>query len=793
MVINYLKIAVRNLIKHKSFTLINLLGLVAGLSSAFVLALIAYQQLSFDAVHEKADRIHLVYKERITPGGTQMVYDTWVPMLEAMKETYPQIEAGTRYFTQPAFVQIGAERYEEPLTFADASLFKMFSISTRQGDAFSQLSNKSGIILSEEAVKRFFGDADAVGKTMHVQLGGVVFDFTVSGILKDVPVNSSIRPDMLVSFENALDLAFVEDAGWGYSFLETYLLLGPQADVEQLESQFPLLVTKVFNEEIATRMKFKLVSLFHYHDQLTNSHRMAYVMLSIAFIIIVIAVVNNINLSTVRSIERLKEIGLRKVLGASRFGLAGQFLGESFVLTTLAYLLALMVVQVFIPVINSLLDVSISLEVLLNPFTVLICLLSLLIIAFASGSFPSLFVARYKLAESIKGKWKTSASGTIFRKGLIVFQFALAGMLLFGTVVIYQQVMFMKNFDTGVRQDQVVVIPTDADNMLDPEAARLKVANMKSELLRQSIITHVSSSNIVPSDDNRSGYTMVRPEGWTEEQPFRIMRSYVDESYFDLYDVRFVQGRNFNDQITATDTLIRNFAIINEAAFKAFGWPDIDGRKIGQRTQVVGVVADHHYHNLSQAVEPMIFTYRPTEEQASIFLSVRFSGSPTEVVDLIQSRWETLDNTRPFTFFFVDKNFEQQYHAEDRNLKIITWFSGLAIAIACMGLLGLISFSIEQKTKEIGIRKVLGSSVLQILVLLNREFVVLIGISFVIALPVATLVLSRWLQDFAVRVSIHWFWYVPVVIVAMVMAFVVTGWKAWRAAIVNPINSLRSE
>jgi putative ABC transport system permease protein len=793
MFTNYLKIALRNLYKHRSFTIINLFGLVAGLSSAFVLALIAYQQLSFDGVHEKASRIHLVYKERTTPSGIQLVYDTWVPTLEAMKETYSEIESGMRHYTQPAFVQIGTERYEESLTFADASLFQMFSISTQQGDGFTQLNSKASVILSGETATRFFGSHDAIGKLVHLQLGGVEFDFTVSGILNDVPVNSSVRPAMLVSFENALDLDYVQDAGWDSSFLETYVLLNSQDDAAKLESQFPQLVKKVYDEETAGRMKLKLISLADYHNQLTNSHRMAYIMLCIALIIIVVAVVNYINLATVRSIERSKEIGLRKVLGATRLGLARQFLGESFVLTMLSFLLAVVVVQMAIPLINPLLEVSVDLDVLLRPVVVFSGLLLLVFIAFASGSFPALLVARYQLADSIKGKWKTSASGTLFRKGLIVFQFTLAAMLLFGSVVIYKQVAFMKAFDTGVRQDHIIVVPTDTDNMIDPEAARLKVAGLKKELLRQSGITHVASSNIVPSDVSRAAYTMYRPDGWTEEQPFRIMRVFVDESYFDLYDVPVLEGDNFIENPVAMDTSVRNFSIINEAAMKAFGWNSIEGKKTGLRNQVVGLVPDHHYTNLSHAIEPIAFVYRPAEQQASAFLSVRFTGSATDVVQLIQSKWETLDNTRPFTFFFVDKNFEQLYQAEDRNIKIITWFSGLAIAIACLGLLGLISFTIELKTKEIGIRKVLGSSASQILFLLNREFIVLISVSLAIAFPLATFILSRWLQDFAVRVSISWWWFVPVALVALVLAFAVTGLKAWRAAAINTVDSLRSE
>ncbi|MCW5911665.1 MAG: ABC transporter permease [Cyclobacteriaceae bacterium] len=793
MLTNYLKIAVRNLYKHKSFTLINLFGLVGGLTSAFVLTLIAYQQLRFDDVHTEADRIHLVYKERTTPNGVQVVYDTWVPLLEALKEDYPEIEEGTRQLELPAFLTVGTEKFQEQITFADPSLFKMFSISTQQGSGYNQLKEKSNIILSPETAARFFGNEDPVGKTVHMQLNGVLFDFTVSGVLDEIPVNSTIRPSMIASFDNALTIDWIRDAGWNTSFLYTYILLQKPAQAASLEPKFPSLIKKVYDEETASSMQFKLVSLPNYHDQLTQSKRTAYIMLSIALILIVVAVINYVNLTTVRSVERSKEIGLRKVLGATRAGLAKQFLGESFTLTTLAFFISVVALQAVLPMVNSWLGLALSFNVLQDPLLLLIGFCLFAFIGFSSGSFPALLIARYKLVESLKGKLKTSGSGIHFRKALIIVQFSLAIVLLFSMLVIYRQVDFMKNFNLGIKKDNIVVIPTDTDNMVDPAAARTKVAGMKKELLQYSSITHVSASNIVPSDVSQAGYTLVRPEGWTQEQPFRVMRVFVDESYFDLFEIKFLEGEKFSENLAVADTLVRNLAIINEAALKAFGWDDIDGKKIGIRTQVVGLVADHYNTNLSQQIEPIIFVYRPMERQSNAFISVRFNNQPNDVMKLIESKWRLLDETRPFNYFFVDKNFEQLYRAEDRNIKIISWFSGLTIMIACIGLLGLISFTLEQKTKEIGIRKVLGSSVTQITVLLNKEFVKLISVSLLIALPASWLLMTRWLQDFAIRIPIHWSWFVWISLLTIALALLTTSFKVIKAALANPVESLRTE
>ena len=793
MLTNYLTIALRSLLKHKSNTFISMFGLLAGISSAMVLALYAYQELTFDSWHDKNDNVFLVYKDRLTPSGTQSTYATWVPMLEALKDEYQHVKEGSRIFRQQGFLTIGNKQLSEEVTFADPSLFKVFNLPTQHGDGYNILQNKSHTILSPETAERFFGETNPIGKPLRLSMNGILFELTVAALFEHIPANSSIRPSMLISIENAMELSWVQHAEWDEAFLDTFITTEHASDAAKLERLFPAFVKKYHDPEMAQRFKYRLLPLRNYHNEFTKSDRNAYTMLCVAFIIVLIAVVNYINLTTVRSIERAREIGLRKVLGASRWALIRQFISEAIVLTTLAFAGSCIVMQLGLPFINQLLETSIDVEILATPRVVVMALAAFLLIGVSSGSFPAFFISRYNTVESIKGKLKSTSTGRGLKRVLIVTQFSLSVILFFSTIVIYHQIEFMKSHDLGLNKENVVVIPTDTDNMIDPEGARVRVSSLKRELLQDSRITDVSSSSIVPSNTSQAGYTTTRPDGWTDDNPFRIMRAYVDESYFNLYEVKFIAGENFNEGISPLDTLVRNFAILNEAAMKAFGWRDIEGKKAGRRTMVVGVVEDHHYGNLSLGVEPIMFVYRTSDNQPNNFLSMRISGYPSDVLPRIESKWKSLDPTRPFSYFFVDSNFDNLYRNEERNVTIVTWFSGLAIVIACLGLWGLISFTVTQKIKEIGLRKVLGSSVREIILLLNREFIVLVAVSLVIALPIAYLLMNDWLSDFAVKTQIPWPAFVVVTIVTIVLAFVTTSLRIWRAANMNPVEWLRSE
>ena len=793
MLANYFTLAFRNFFKHRSFTFISLFGLITGISSALVLILYAYQELTFDRSHTNRENIFHVYKERQTPSGPVLTYDTWVPLLPALKDKFPAVADGARVLEFQSIISINNNAFNEVITFADPALFKLFELPVQQGDGFTILNRKSDIVISQPAATRLFGNADPIGKSIHARIGGVEYDFMIGGVFEDIPVNSTVRPDILISFENAMTIADVGEAEWDSSFLVTYIMLSQKDQALQLESQFPTLVQEVLGSDMAQRIAFHLVSMEDYHNQVAGTTRSAYIMICIAVIILVIAVVNYVNLATVRSVERAKEIGLRKVLGASRFSLVRQFLGESMTLTTIAVVGSLVLLQAGMPTINSSLNISLTLASLGEPSLLLSLIAVFISVGVLSGSFPAFFISGSNVVESIRGKMKTSAAGLTLKRVLIVLQFSLSVVLLFSTLVIYQQVTYLRQHDLGFDKENILVIPTDADNMPDAASARTKIAALKRQLLQQSQIVAVSSSDVVPSNISTASFTMTRPDGWNDENPFRIMRVMIDESYFSLYNVGFVEGGNFHDHLAPLDTAVRNFAIINEAAMKAFGWETAEGKKVGRRTQVVGVVKDHYYTHLGRRVDPVMFVYRPTENQASLFVSVRLRGNPEAMISYLGEQWKTLDTARPFSWFFVDSNFDTLYRQEDRNIRIVTWFSTCAIVIACVGLLGLIGFMINQKQKEIGIRKVLGASDTGIVLMLNREFALLIFIATAIALPLASYLMQSWLSGFALQTSVHWSVYAIVVGATMALALSTTSLRILKATHVNPVDSLRME
>ncbi|GAB2577614.1 ABC transporter permease [Spirosoma areae] len=794
MLRNYLKVTWRNVVKHKSFSTINLFGLIVGLSSALVLGMFAYYELTFDQIHEQKDRIFLVYKERKTPDGIKPVYETWVPTLDALKSELPAVQTGTRYWESPMWLEKDGQKFRETVVFADPSLFRVFHLPLMQGDGYQQLTRKSSVLIAPEIAQKYFGEANPVGQLLQLQTGNNRYSVYVAGVLQPMPGNSSIRPAIILPFANAMEMVDVKAAGWDDSFLYTYVLLSPNSRPNDLEVQFPAFVNKVFDKEIASRMWLKLLPFSDLHNQFNQSEKFAYILLCIAFIIILIATINYVNLATVRSIERTREIGVRKVLGARKGHIVAQFLGESFLLTGFSFGVALLAVKLALPLINQTLDTQLP-ETIFSTVQLTLSVLAVLVgVALFAGGVPALYISGFRPIEAIKGQLKQLGSGTQLRKLLVVSQFALAVMLICATLVVYRQISFMKTHALGFSQENIVVIPTNADEYPESEAARLKIAGIKKELLGYSGIKGVTTSANVPGDNIGNSYTLVKPVGWTAGQPFRIRRVVVDESYFSVYGIKLVQGTNFTPSLSEKDSLAQDQVILNEAALKAFGWQTIDGKSLDRNRQVVGVVNDHHYASLTQKIEPIMFLYRPTEKQASTFVSVKFAtGQPSVLLGQLEKKWRELDPGRPFPYFFVDENYAKLYQTEERNGRVITYFSVLAICIACLGLYGLVAFTAKQRTKEIGIRKVLGASVTGIIALLSKDFLKLVILAIVIALPIAWWGMSQWLADFAYRIDMAWWMFAGAGGLAIGIALLTVSFQSIKAALMNPVKSLRTE
>lgn len=793
MLFNHFKIAFRSLTKNKLYSFINIFGLALSLTSVLILLLYGYQELRYDSMHTKADKVALVYKERQTPDGIKPVYDTWIPMLEALQQEYAVIKGGTRHFWLDMWVSQKDRKFQEEISFVDPDFFKLFNIPVKNGDGEQLLKEKNKLLISQAFAQKYFGKENPIGAVLQLQAGSDLLTVTVAGVMEDIPRNSSLRPDALLSFENAMDLEGMQEAGWDDSFLETYILVDDKKSFSSLEQSFPKFVEKIYDKEMAARMQLKLLPFNELHNNFFKSDRKAYILFSISFIILLIACINYINLETVKSIGRTKEIGLRKVLGAVRHQINRQFLSETFLLTSVAFVLALLTINLALPTINQLLNVQLSINFFQEPWLLVAVVGILLFLSLVSGFFPAFWTARFQPVEALKGKFGDVQAANRLRRVLVVFQFSLAVILISGMGIATRQLAFMRQHSLGFDQENVLVVRTNVDDNENPAAARAKLSVLKTELLRNPDILAVASSSLVPSDAAGGSYTMVRPSGWEAEQPYRIRREIVDESYFDLYKVPLLEGREFTSDLSE-DTTIQFYAIINQAALKAFGWNSIEGQQIKNNYKLIGLVADHHYENLAQPVEPLIFLYRPTGQQSSEFVSIRYkTGNLSGLLSNLQQRWQTLAPGKPFNSFFVDENFQQLYASELRDTQIITWFSLLAIVIACLGLLGLTSYAIATRIKEIGIRKVLGASVLSIVVLLSKDFLKLILVATLVAAPIAWWGMSRWLEDFAYRIEIQWWMFVIAGVAAVGVALLTISFQAVRAAVTNPVKSLKSE
>lgn len=789
MLKNYVKIALRNLRKHKGYASINIIGLSLGIAAATLIFLFARNELTFDRFHEHADDIYLVYKTRHTATGAQDTYDTWVPLAERLKSEFPSVREAARVSTNGAWVQQGDERFREDVTYTDASLFEVFSFPLVQGDAANPLPHLNTAVISQEMAQKYFGEADPIGQVLTLDFE---VDYTVTGVFAEIPPNSTLQFDILVPITSSPDYADFEN-NWGSSFLGTYIQLEEDAAAADLEAQFPTLITDIWDADVASRTDFKLLPLLDVNDTLTGNRQYAYILLAIALATILIACINFINLATARSVERAREIGVRKVLGAERKQLIRQLLSESVLMGLLALVAGVALAQVLLPVFNELYETTLRLHLLQEPAMLLGLLGVGLTVGLLAGSYPALFLSRFEPIKSLRGTSTLRPGGLRLRHGLVVVQFALSIFLIAGTAVMWNQVRYMKTQNLGLDKENVVVLTVDSNDFADPEEATVRLQTFKDELARLPDVQGVASSSRVPGNGFGS-FVFARPEGGDDEQPLRLRWVAVDEYFFDTFGVTFAEGRNF---IPGSEADRNEALIINEAALRDFGWTDTANKtvRVGRTDfQVIGVVKDYNYDSLQQAVEPVLHIYRPPDGGAHNFVSVRLrSGDYDASLAAIEAAWTRLDPTRTFDYAFLDQTFDQLYQAQDRLVTVASAFAILAILIACLGLFGLASLMVTQRTKEIGVRKVLGASVPGVAMLLSKDFITLVLVAFVVAAPVAYFAMTRWLEGFAYRIDVGLGTLVLAGVLALLIALVTVSIQAMRAAMADPVQSLRYE
>jgi len=806
LIINYLKTALRNLARHKGYSLINLLGLSIGIACCILILLYVQDEFSFDRFIPDYKNTHRVVLDIETPeGGEINLARTPPPWGPSLVEEFPEVESYVRFKTPLVSWLVSNEaeniRFNEKgFYFADHTVFDFFDFQLLKGDPQTALLEPRTVVLTETAADRYFGNRDPMGQTLRLDN---THDFLVTGVMQDVPRNSHFSFDMLASISTLGAVAIyggTDYLTWSRGLgpdLYTYIRLLEGASPEGLEAKLPEFLRAHMGEamdRIRVRFNARLQPLSDIHlrsnldaEIKANSDiRYVYIFSAIAVFVLIIACINFMNLATARSARRAQEVGLRKVVGAHRNQLIFQFLGESTILSLLALLVALVIVPVSLPFFNSLSGKSLTLD-LGNPLALLIIFGLTLFVGFLSGSYPAFFLSSFETVAVFRGSLKAGRANAWLRKFLVVFQFALSIIFIIGTGVVYRQLHFVRDKVLGFDKEQVVVLP-----MGDPRARQIYMT-FKERALQSPRVRAVAGASSVPG--GLIGAMLLLPEGYEAGSEVTMETFFVDHDFVEAMGIEMMTGRDFSLEYS---TDINEAFILNETAVERLGWDEQAlGKQItmqGFRTgRVIGVVKDFHAKSLHQRIEPLVLQIADNPD-AFLQLVVRISpGNIEDALEDIREAWIQVYPNDPFAFTFLDEDFDSLYRSERLRGRIFLTFSLLAVFIACLGLLGLASFTAEQKTKEIGIRKVLGATESSIVRLLSLEFMRLVLASGLIAFPLAYLIMDSWLKNFAYRINMPWELFFLSVGLASIIALFTVSFQAIRASLTNPVDSIRTE
>jgi putative ABC transport system permease protein len=809
MLKNHWLLALRNLTKRKGYTALNVLGLTIGITCCIlILQYVAYEK-SYDRFPPNASRIVRLRLDSWQKGKLAWQSATVYPAIAAaMKKDFPEVEKTCRLMDANMLLsneQNHTKFKEEKGYFADPAALDMLGIHLVKGDPAHALDGPDKIILSAATAKKYFGKEDPIGKRL-TERDGNPLSLEVTGIFEEYPANSHLILHHLVSYstldQQLHDSTQPAETAWGWYDFYIYVQLKPGADWRQLQAKLPAFCDRYMNtlerKKFNARNELFLIPLTDIHlfsnynqeAEVNGNGKAVSFLFLIAFFIIVIAWVNYTNLATARSLERAKEVGVRKVLGATRRDLIAQFLTESFLLNLVSGLLALVAAWLLTPAFNNLIgsDQTTSFSLPTNyslGFAALFLAGALL-----AGAYPALALSGYHPITVLKGLFKNSARGLVLRKSLIVGQFAISVILIAGTILVYQQVQFMRRQELGVNINQTLVI--NGASYMQDSVYKDVFQPFKTDLLRLSSIKSISSSSSVMGQEIywTNGITRV---GETTNNIVTMYIMGIDYDFLSAYDLPLTAGRNFSKEYR-TDN---NAVLVNEKAATLLGFKNaadaIKGKiKRGRDSMnIVGVVADYHHQGLQKAINPMMILLNRNERA---YYSVKMTtANPARTIASIKKTWDHYFPNDPFTYFFLDDSFNQQYKADARFGNVFGMFAFLAILIACFGLLGLSAYNVLQRTREIGIRKVLGATVRQLIFLLSKEFLYLVLVALVIAIPLTWWIMHNWLQDFAYRISIQWWVFSLAGIIAIGIALLTVGLQALKAALNNPVKSLRTE
>lgn len=805
MLINNFRTGWRNMMRHKTYAIINIFGLSIGIAASLLILQYVSFELGYEQFHLNKDRIYRITQDRYDNGklSTQWAAGAYAAG-NSFKEAIPEIEAYVKLVQRNDVV---TEVKNQPLKitkmfYASESFFSVFTYPLIAGNASTALKEPFTAALSETTAKTVFGTTDVLGKVLRLNNRT---DYTITAVFKDPPSNTQLRPNLLLSYatfiKNNLPNNNPETA-WMWDGCLTYVLLHEGANPETVEKKFAPIVEKAVGEELK-----KYNSSVTYHLQpLTDIHlyshymqepepngdgKTTFLLAGIAVFIVLIAWINYINLATARAITRAREVGIRKAIGSQRKQLVFQFLSESALLNCVALFFALILVLIAIPGFNQLTGHQLSFTLFAQPSFWLGMLVLLLMGIFFSGLYPAFVLSGFKPVEVLKGKLVATGHGSMLRKALVVFQFSASLFLLISTITVYRQIQFMRNQALGLDIQQTLVLKPPVVGVDSTFPGRIQ--SFKNALKAQSSIKGITVSTSIPGEAvgwNAGGIKLVGKDE-SEQKQYRVIG--VDYDYIKTYGLKMIAGREFSAAYgTDASSVIYNRKALEQIGITAPS--EAIGKKIdfwGNQYTIVGVAENFHQQSLHETFEPLILRYIPG---VSGFVSVKFNTAGIEQsIGQVKNTWNSFFKGNTFEYFFLDEHFDNQYKADQRFGKVFTLFTGLAILVACLGLFGLASFTTLQRTKEIGIRKVLGASVLSVLGLLYREFIFLLLAAFLIASPSAWFAMSEWLQDYPYRVPIHWSFFILPFLFIIMIALITVSVQSVKAALANPVVSLRTE
>lgn len=798
---HYLKTALRQLLRDRVFSFINVFGLAVGVASSLLIALYVWEEFSYDRMHPHAGRTYRLACEYFLPndGGSELRAAIGPPLGPVVQQDFPQVEAFVRIRKSEDVViekEGSDERFFETIYLIDSTAFQVFDIPLLAGNPREALKQPNHIILSESAAKKYFGQTDVLGKRLRFPEDSL--ELMVSAVMEDMPSNTHLASDFLMPYHFLEAQGAYLESWWSFNNY-TYLLLKEGTDAAAFEEEVKRISARHISEQESGsgyRQEYFLQALtdIHLHSKLrgeltaNNEAKYVYMFALVGVLILFIACINFTNLATARAARRAREVGMRKVVGASRPQLIVQLLGEALVLSAISMLLAIGLVYLALPPLNQLTGQSLAIGTLFHP-TVLLALLGLTgLVGLVSGIYPALFLSAYEPVKTLKGTLGRVARGHRLREGLVVFQFCVSIMLIAGTLVIYQQLKHMQAADLGFAKEQVVFIPTHGAT-----GTRDGFQLLKETLTQLPAVNATSLSSSVPG---RSMSNNVVRKGWTDEAEWSDMRFIrVDEDFLDLYRLELVAGRNF-DESFGTDQ--EEAFLLNESGMRRLGWTDPEqalNQKLKwqrRRGRVIGIVKDFFYLSVQNPIEPCIFVMN--DDGPSEYLSISLeAGDPYARIEEIRRTYEDVLPGQAFEYAFLDEDFDRQYRTERQLGRLFVYFTLLAIFIACLGLFGLSAFEMSQRVKEISIRKILGASLPSIAFLLVRKFVWLIGVAFLVALPLSWYGLTQWLEGFAYRIETTPTHFLLAGVLALGIALVSMSYHIWRSARTNPAQALRNE